>query len=153
MDQDARWNRLELARLWADLVGKVLSGIALVVAAWWTYMNFTVERTHDPTMEVNVSPSVHPLHGSDVLLNVDVFLRNIGKVAIKPKFPRKDNDQNLGLEISIVEIEPLGRGPVAASQPTADGRAFPFAREVSPHDHGVADRVVFCRRHLMKQQQ
>ncbi len=120
MDQDTRWHRLELARLWADLVGKVLSGLALVVAAWWTYTNFTVERTHDPTMEVNVSPSVHPLRGDDVLLNVDVFLRNIGKVAIKPKFPRKDNDQNLGLEISIVEIEPLGRGPSAARQTTAD---------------------------------
>jgi len=78
MDQNTRWNRLELARLWADLVGKVLSGIALVVAAWWTYTNFTVERTHDPTMEVNVSPSVHPLRGDDVLLNVDVLLRNIG---------------------------------------------------------------------------
>jgi len=120
MDQNTRLDRLELARLWADLVGKVLSGIALIVAAWWTYTNFTVERTHDPTMEVNVSPSVHPLGGVDVLLNVDVFLRNVGKVAIKPKFPRNADDQNLGLEISIVEIEPLGRGSTAARQPAAD---------------------------------
>ena len=120
MDQDIRWSRLELARLWADLVGKVLSGIALIVAAWWTYTNFTVERTHDPTMEVTVSPSVHPLRGDDVLLNVDVFLRNIGKVAIKPKFPRNPGDENLGLEISIVEIEPRGSGSTAMSQTTVD---------------------------------
>jgi hypothetical protein len=113
-------DRLELARLWADLVGKVLSGIALIVAAWWTYTNFTVERTHDPTMEVNVSPSVHPLRTDKVLLNVDIFLRNIGKVAIKPKFPRDANDQNLGLEISIVEIEPLSHGSTTAGQPAAD---------------------------------
>ena len=120
MDQNTRLDRLELARLWADLVGKVLSGIALIVAAWWTYTNFTVERTHDPTMEVNVSPSVHPLRTEKVLLNVDIFLRNIGKVAIKPKFPRGDNDQNLGLEISIVEIEPLSHGSTTASKPAAD---------------------------------
>jgi len=120
MDKENRWNRLELARLWADLVGKVLSGFALIVAAWWTYTNFTVERTHDPTMEVTISPSVHPLPGDDALLNVDVFLRNVGKVAVKPKFPRHADDDNLGLEISIVEIEPRDRGSAAASQPTGD---------------------------------
>ena len=120
MEQDTQRSRLELARLWADLVGKVLSGVALIVAAWWTYTNFTVERTHDPTMEVNVSPSVHPLRGDDVLLNVDVFLRNIGKVAIKPKFPRGPSDENLGLEISIVEIEPRGAGSATGGQTDAD---------------------------------
>ena len=120
MEQDTRWSRLELARHWADLVSKVLSGIALIVAAWWTYTNFTVERTHDPTMEVSVSPSVHPLRGDDVLLNVDVFLRNIGKVAIKPKFPLDAADQNLGLEISIVEIDPRDPASAANRQPSSD---------------------------------
>jgi hypothetical protein len=71
-------------------------------------------------MEVNVSPSVHPLRNDKVLLNVDIFLRNIGKVAIKPKFPHGSNDQNLGLEISIVEIEPLSHGSTTARQPAAD---------------------------------
>jgi len=71
-----------------------------------TYTNFTVERTHDPTMEVSVEPSVHSLDGSRVLLNVDVFLRNAGKVAIMPRFSGGENDRDVGLEISIVEIEP-----------------------------------------------
>jgi hypothetical protein len=102
--------RLEAAQLWADLVSKVLGGMAVLVAAWWTYTNFTVERTHDPTMVVTVSPSVHPLQGEQVLLNVDVFMENIGKVAIKPKFPRGDDERDLGLEISIVELEPLHHG-------------------------------------------
>jgi len=44
--------------LWTELVSKLLGAIAIVVAAWWTYTNFTVERTHDPTMEVTVSPAV-----------------------------------------------------------------------------------------------
>ena len=121
MQQENGQNRLELACIWADLVSKVLSGVALVVAAWWTYTNFTVERTHDPTMEVTVSPSVHPLGGGRALLNVDVFLQNVGKVAIKPKFPRTDDDRNLGLEISIVEIEPLRRDERPAEQPADDG--------------------------------
>ena len=101
-----RAERLRDAHLWADLVSKVLGVVALVVAGWWTYTNFTVERTHDPTMEVSVEPSVHPLDGSRVLLNVDVFLRNAGKVAIIPRFSGGDDDRDVGLEISIVEIEP-----------------------------------------------
>lgn len=116
MSQDPRRTSLELAHLWADFTSKVLGAIALVVAAWWTYTNFTVERTHDPTMEVSVEPTVHPLEGRKVLLNVNVFMRNIGKVAIAPRFPEKEGDEDLGLEISIVEIEPLGRDASGAVQ-------------------------------------
>jgi hypothetical protein len=104
---DRRAERLRDAHLWADLVSKVLGVVALMVAAWWTYTNFTVERTHDPTMEVSVEPAVHPLDGRRVLLNVDVFLRNAGKVAIVPRFPAEAADRDVGLEISIVEIEPV----------------------------------------------
>lgn len=106
MDQ-RRAERLHDAHLWADLVSKVLGVIALMVAGWWTYTNFTVERTHDPTMEVTVEPTVHPLDGSRVLLNVDVYLRNAGKVAIVPRFPADAADRDVGLEISIVELEPV----------------------------------------------
>lgn len=116
MPHDDRRSRLETAHLWADFFSKVLGGAAILVAAWWTYTNFTVERTHDPTMEVTVSPSVHPLAGDRVLLNVDVFMRNIGKVAIVPRFPQRAGDRDLGLEISIVEIEPLGDAKPAVQQ-------------------------------------
>ena len=116
MSRDTQRTPLELAHLWADFTSKVLGAIALLVAAWWTYTNFTVERTHDPTMEVSVEPSIHPLEGKKVLLNVDVFMRNIGKVAIVPRFPEKAGDEDLGLEISIVEIEPLGRDATGVRQ-------------------------------------
>ncbi len=125
MSEPRRRSRLELAHLWADLVNKGLGGIALLVAAWWTYTNFTVERTHDPTMVVTLSPTVRPLAGDRVLLNVDVFMQNIGKVAIKPKFPHQHAAQDLGLEISIVELRPL---PGDASAPTvAAASAAPTA--------------------------
>ncbi|MCE9629523.1 MAG: hypothetical protein K8S94_02220 [Planctomycetia bacterium] len=116
---DIRHERLQTAHLWADLFSKVIGGIALVVAAWWTYTNFTVERTHDPTMEVSVAPSVHPLRDDQMLLNVDVFLQNIGKVAIAPRFPASEGDRDVGLEISIVEIEPLSTGGQAAAASAA----------------------------------
>lgn len=123
---ESRRTPLELAHLWADFASKVLGALAILVAAWWTYTNFTVERTHDPTMEVSVEPAVHPLEGDKVLLNVDVFMRNIGKVAIAPRFPEKDDDEDLGLEISIVEIEPLRRdAPAVAQASYADAEAEP----------------------------
>jgi hypothetical protein len=116
--------RLEMTLLWVDLISKVLGGSALLVAAWWTYTNFTVERTHDPTMLVTISPTVHPLRDGKVLLNADVFMQNIGKVAIKPKFAEQPSQRDLGLEISIIEIEPLQPGS-ATFAPAAPAEAEP----------------------------
>ncbi|NBW86741.1 MAG: hypothetical protein EBR23_07935 [Planctomycetia bacterium] len=121
MDQDTRQGRLEAAHIWADLVSKVLGGVAILVAAWWTYTNFTVERTHDPTMLVTVTPTAHPLRDGHVLLNVDIFLQNIGRVAIKPRFPSPEEPEDAGLEISIVEIEPLQHGTSAGTARTSAG--------------------------------
>lgn len=123
-----------MAHLWADFVNKVLGGIALLVAAWWTYTNFTVERTHDPTMLVTLSPTVHSLADDRVLLNVDVFMQNIGKVAIKPKFPHAKAEQDLGLEISIVELQPLRDGTAggAAASASAATAAAPNAAAADP---------------------
>jgi len=139
--------RLETAALWADLVSKVLGGLALVVAAWWTYTNFTVERTHDPTMEVGVSPAVQPLRDDKVLLNVDVFLRNIGKVAIAPRFPTPARDRDVGLEISIVEIEPFSRLPAEAEVPPP-----PSAPDVPWFDWTSGDgspKAILVKRNLL----
>ena len=121
-------SRLEVAQVWVDLVSKVLGGLAVIVAAWWTYTNFTVERTHDPTMLVTVSPSVQPVEEGRVLLNVDIFMQNIGKVAIKPRFPAADGDRDVGLEISIVEIEPVEPNATAstAAAVSADGQELPW---------------------------
>ncbi len=120
MDYSNPLTRLEKAHLWAELVSKVIGGIALLVAGWWTYANFTVEKTHDPTMEVTLSPTVHALRGEQVLLTVDVFLRNIGKVAITPRYASDGQQQDLGLEISLVEMEPL------AHETTEPATALPW---------------------------
>ncbi len=123
---DVSPERLRTAHLWADLVSKVLGVIAIVVAGWWTYANFTVERTHDPTMEVAVEPTVHPLDDGRALLNVDVLLRNAGKVAIVPRFPTDHADRDVGLEISIVEIEPKARQLAEATAPDQADPSVPW---------------------------
>lgn len=120
MTDSHRRPRLETVHLWTEIASKALGALAILVAAWWTYSNFTVERTHDPTMEVSVEPDVHPLDGERVLLDCDVFLRNVGKVAIVPRFAAGESDHDVGLEISIVEIKPddADRGtPAEASDP------------------------------------
>ena len=109
MPAETRPTGLELTHLWVDIVGKVLGGLAVVVAAWWTYANFTVERTHDPTLEVTVEPHARPIDDHRTLLAVDVFLRNVGKVAVAPRYAPTPDVEDAGLEISIVAIEPLAR--------------------------------------------
>jgi hypothetical protein len=113
MHTTASLSRLERAHLWTELVSKLLGAIAIVVAAWWTYTNFTVERTHDPTMEVTVAPTVSRLSANKTLLNVDVLLKNVGKVAITPRYATSPNARDVGLEISIVEIAPFAGGNIA----------------------------------------
>lgn len=107
MKTPSRRTPLEVAHLWVDLVSKVLGGLAVVVAAWWTYTNFTVERTHDPTLEVTIEPHVHRVDDRQVLLSVDVFLRNVGKVAVAPRYADEAGGEDAGLEISMVSLEPL----------------------------------------------
>jgi hypothetical protein len=149
MPPDPRHSRLEVAQLWADLVSKMLGGLAVLVAAWWTYTNFTVERTHDPTMVVRVAPAVHRLRDDWVLLNVDVFLENIGKVAIKPRFPRHEGDGDLGLEISIVAMEPRA-GPSAERPPETAGAAGAAALPLFDWTSGDgAPRPVLMKRNLL----
>jgi hypothetical protein len=120
----AKHGYLETAQLWADLVSKILGAVALVAAGVWTYTNFTVERTHDPTMQIGIQPEVSVLRGDHVLLNVDVILQNIGRVAIQPKFADSDaSTSNLGLEISIVEIEAI---PQAETETPAVSSEHPW---------------------------
>jgi hypothetical protein len=149
--ESSHLSRLEVAQLWADLVSKVLGACAIVVAAWWTYANFTVERTHDPTMVVSLSPHVHPLRGEQMLLNVDVFMENIGKVAIKPRFLGQADDRDVGLEISIVEIEPLAEaGPAAAANDA--GQAAEADPPVPWFDWTLGDgnpRTLLLKRNLL----
>jgi len=149
--ESSHLSRLEVAQLWADLVSKVLGACAIVVAAWWTYANFTVERTHDPTMVVSLSPHVHPLRGEQMLLNVDVFMENIGKVAIKPRFSGQADDRDVGLEISIVEIEPLAEaGPAAAANDA--GQAAEADPPVPWFDWTLGDgnpRTLLLKRNLL----
>lgn len=145
MAENSSPSYLDLAQTWADLVSKVLGGMALVVAAWWTYTNFTVERTHDPTMEVTVTPTVQPLRGKQVLLNVDVYLKNIGKVAIAPRFPLSDQDRDLGLEVSIVEIEPLGPSSADPNLAAVDANSDELRWFDWTAGHGEPKRLIHKR--------
>jgi len=134
---------LETTHLWVDLISKVLGARALVAAGVWTYVNFTVERTHDPTMQIDVQPSVQALRGDHVLLNVDVLLQNIGRVAIHPKFADGEQTADVGLEISIVEIQAI---------PHADGET-PHPHEHCPWfdwvDGAGQPKTVFEKRNLL----
>jgi hypothetical protein len=120
MSEPAQLTRLERAHLCSELVSKVLGAVALIVAAWWTYSNFTVERTHDPTMEVTVAPTVAPLPDGAMLLNVDVVLRNVGKVAITPRYVTAADTKDAGLEISIVELSRVAGDAATAAVPWYD---------------------------------
>jgi hypothetical protein len=138
---EGRPKRLETAHLWADLISKVLGAIALIAAGVWTYSNFTVERTHDPTMQVDIQPAVQALPGDRVLLNVDVFLQNIGRVAIQPRFAADESQSaDLGLEISIVEIEAI---PSSASSGAAELPWFDWT------DGAGEPKAVFHKKNLL----
>lgn len=136
--------RLDTAHVWVDLISKVLGGVALVAAGVWTYSNFTVERTHDPTMQIDIQPTVHTLRGDHMLLNVDVMLQNIGRVAIQPRFAEDPSTTaDLGLEISIVEIEAIPQADGATSAESSEQPWFDWT------DGAGEPQTVFQKRNLL----
>ena len=64
-----------------------------------------------------MSPRASALPDGTVLLNVDVLLRNVGKVAIMPRFGGDAAERDRGLQISIAESSPSARDDGAAPSP------------------------------------
>jgi hypothetical protein len=69
----------------AEFVLTCVSVVAIPVAGYWAYHNFTVEDTHAVNPNIAVSAEVLPYDADKSLLVVHVKPRNPGKVPIKLK--------------------------------------------------------------------
>ncbi len=74
---------LEKAKLWAEIALTCTSLIAIPVAGWWAYHNFSVEDTHEANPNISVSADVLPYDDDRRLLVVHVRPKNVGKVPIE----------------------------------------------------------------------
>lgn len=68
---------------WVDFVLTCMSLIAIPVAGWWAYHNFTVEDTHERNPNISVSADVLPYDDDHRLLVVHIRPKNVGKVPIE----------------------------------------------------------------------
>lgn len=75
--------QLEKVKLWAEFALTCASLIALPVAGWWAYHNFSVEDTHETNPNISVSADVLPYDDDRRLLVVHVRPKNAGKVPIE----------------------------------------------------------------------
>ncbi len=76
---------IQKAKDWADLVLKVMSIAAIIVAGAWAYYQFWVTDTTDSNIELGISTEVLQYSGNDRLLIIHVRPKNIGKVLVSPE--------------------------------------------------------------------
>ncbi|KGS31165.1 hypothetical protein [Burkholderia pseudomallei] len=74
---------LDKVKPWAEFALTCASLIAIPVAGWWAYHNFSVENTHEINPNISVSADVQPYDEDRRLLVVHVRPKNVGKVPIE----------------------------------------------------------------------
>jgi len=75
---------LQKARDWADLLLKILSILAIMVAGVWAYYQHWVTDTAETNAQVTVSTEYLDYEDDSRLLLIHVKPKNIGKVAFEP---------------------------------------------------------------------
>jgi hypothetical protein len=96
---------LQLATAWSDLVFKILSCAAIIVAGFWAYYQFKILRTSQSNIEVTVTTEVLTFSAELRMLAIHARAKNIGKVAVKPS--------KGGFIVTVRHIPPeLQPGPV-----------------------------------------
>jgi hypothetical protein len=72
--------QLEKVKPWAEFALTCASLLAIPVAGWWAYHNFSVEDTDEVNPNISVSADVLPYDSDRRLLIVHVKPKNVGKV-------------------------------------------------------------------------
>jgi hypothetical protein len=98
---------LSEAKTWVDIVGGVITAVAVLVGAAWAYFKFVAGRTFRPRLEVTLSGQWR-VHGSEAVFHVRLNLKNIG--ASKVKLVQKGT----GLRVSKLSTD-AGVSPDARS--------------------------------------
>ncbi|WP_157658346.1 hypothetical protein [Burkholderia ubonensis] len=99
--------QLEKVKLWADLALTCASLIAIPVAGWWAYHNFSVEDTHEANPNISVSADVLPYDDDRRLLVVHIRPKNAGKVPIELDGGKKGD---IDVEVKVLPAKlPAGR--------------------------------------------
>src|SRR5205807_2359392 len=71
-----------------------------VIAGWWVWNQFYVEAPDDPNIMVAVTATREDVDEHMAFLYVDVMLKNVGKVSVKPGVFREGE----GLELTLREF-------------------------------------------------
>ncbi|MFL9898562.1 hypothetical protein PQR71_10390 [Paraburkholderia fungorum] len=93
--------QLEKMTLGAEFALTCASLIALPVAGWWAYHNFSVEDTHATNPNLSVSADVLPYDDDRRLLVVHVRPKNAGKVPIE-----LDGGKNGDIDVEVKVLPP-----------------------------------------------
>jgi hypothetical protein len=118
---------VEKAKTWAEFLLAVVSIVAIPVAAWWAYTNFTEEDTHALNPNITVSAETLPYDDDRSILVVHSRPKNVGKVP----FVLFDEQLNPKGYLSIT----IKSYPDGLSNGIADGDALPTvfeAKNVAP---------------------
>ncbi len=88
-----------------DAINKLVATAAIFIAGYWTYSTFLEDHGHNLVVSVDVQQSAYD--ESRTLLSIEVTLKNIGKVQVRPdrrhEHEKQQDIKGEGCEITIDE--------------------------------------------------
>lgn len=99
---------LQKARDWVDLILKVMSILAIIVAGSWAIYQFEITETNASNIQLTISTEVLKYSGNNRLLLIHVHPKNIGKVLVSPKLLTVTvSDLPINLKPGVIELAKL----------------------------------------------
>lgn len=92
------------AKTWVDIVGGIVTVLAVIIGGLWAYFNFVKGRTYRPHLEVALSGQWRHVDKHEYL-QTRISVKNIGKSVVSL------NQKGTGLRVSVLGTQTLAQAP------------------------------------------
>ena len=75
---------LDILEKIASAASDVVTMLALVIGGGWAFFRYVLKRENAWNLVIEANPTFHPYRSGQILLSVEIVLKNIGQVRIKP---------------------------------------------------------------------
>lgn len=114
-----------------DVVSSIVGTLAILVGAWWTWLLFVRQRQGHMKAVVAHATDAHVLDGNNRRIRVDIKVKNVGSVALRPAKVRTSIQQ-------VMPLAPELAAKLAAGQPILEEEEIPWP-VLAVHDRSLAD--------------
>src|SRR5205085_2161301 len=129
-----------------ELIASILTVIAVIIGAIWTYILFIKTRQRFPSANLSHQITHREIPGNKVLLRITVTIQNIGKVLLSFDLGETRVNQVLPMDSDILDkiqngLDPVEEGQVKINWPEAGYRERIWQNSRLEVEPGESDQV------------